>query len=189
MNIRRVISGLVVAAVLLATASDVQAQKAPNRRSSGVASLGEMGCQRIGGMGGYRSINQDIPIGREIFRAVAYLGDGSFFGGTGIDRDNPTKVACRLAPVNAAPQFKTLTLSLGLREDSSDLDGSVIVRLSIYKDGNFYGEQTVSRGDKIRWPIDVRNTRSLALETECVRPRKNSDSCPLIWVVEDILRK
>lgn len=128
MNIRRVISGLVVAAVLLATASDVQAQKAPNRRSSGVASLGEMGCRRIGGMGGYRTINEDIPIGREIFRAVAYLGDGSFLG-TGIDRDNPTKVACRLAPVNAAPQFKTLTLSLGLREDSSDLDGSVIVRL------------------------------------------------------------
>jgi hypothetical protein len=181
MNLRRIISSLVVGAVLISTASDVQAQ---SRRPSGVASLGEMGCQTVASDGGYNNVNEDIPIGREIFRSVAYMGSS-----WGIDRDNPTKVACRLAAVNAAPQFKTLTLSFGLSQNSRYIDGSVIVRLSVYKDGNFYGDQTISKGDKIRWPIDVTNTRSLALETECVRLKQNSTSCPVIWFVEDILRK
>lgn len=181
MNLRRIISSLIVGTVLISTASDVNAQ---SRRPSGVASLGEMGCQTVASYGGYNNENEDIAIGREIFRGVAYL--GTYYG---IKRDNPTKVACRLAPVNAAPQFKTLTLSVGLNENSRYIDGSVIVRLSVYKDGNFYGAQTISRGDKIRWPIDVTNTRSLALETECVRPMQNSRSCPAIWFVEDTLRK
>lgn len=185
MNLPKVISSLVAATLLISTATDAQAQ---NRRSSGVASLGEMGCQRIAGDGGYSTINQDIPIGREIFRAIAYLGYNSF-GTGGISIKNPTKVVCRLAAVNAAPQFKTLTLAFGLRENSDLIDGSVIVRLSLYKDGNFYGEKTISKGDKLRWPIDVTNTRSLALETECVKARQNYNDCPNIWFFEDILRK
>ncbi|MGB5963321.1 MAG: hypothetical protein WBG73_21980 [Coleofasciculaceae cyanobacterium] len=182
MNMRQIISSLIIGTVLISTANHVQAQ---SRRPSGVASLGEMGCQTVASDGEYKNVNEDIPIGREIFRAVAYL--GSSWGG--IDRDNPTKVACRLAAVNAAPQFKTLTLSFGLSENSNHIDGSVIVRLSVYKDGNFYGEQTISRGEKIRWPIDVTNTRSLALETECIRLKQNSVYCPAIWIVEDVLRK
>ncbi|MBD1930698.1 MULTISPECIES: hypothetical protein [Cyanophyceae] len=168
-------------------ASDAQAQ---NRRSSGVASLGEMGCRRIGGMGGYNPVNEDVSIGREIFRAVAYLGNSDFGQNAwGIYKDRPTEVACRLAAVNARPQFKTLTLSFGFSQTSDLLDGSVIVRLSVYKDGNFYGEQTISKGDKIRWPIDVTNTRTLALETQCVRAKQGRNSCPNIWLIEDILRK
>ena len=185
MSIRRIVSGLVAATFLVVPASNVLAQS----RSSGVASLGEMGCQKIGG-GRYKTVNEDIAIGREIFRSVALLGTpGSLFATPGIYRDEPAQVACRLAPVNAAPQFRTLTLSFGLREDSRYLDGSVIVRLSVYKDGNFYGDQTISKGDKIRWPIDIMNTRSLSLEAECVRPGQNYDYCPNIWFVEDILSR
>lgn len=189
MNLRRFISGLVVATFLVSMASDAQAQ---NRRSSGVASLGEMGCQTIGGRGGYNPVNYDIAIGRQIFRTVAYLGYYTEWGNTnwnGISRDQPTEVACRLAAVNAPPQFKTLTLSFGFVQNSRLLDGSVIVRLSVYKDGNFYGEQTISKGDKIRWPIDVTNTRTLALEAQCVRARQGGNYCPNIVFVEDILRK
>lgn len=182
MKLRKIISTLVIGSLVVSAASYAHAQ---SRRPTGVASLGEMGCRSIGGRGKYNTTNQDVAIGREIFRAVAFLGD--YMGG--ISRDNATQVACGLAAVNAPPQFKTLTLTFGFKENSNANDGSVIVRLSVYKDGNFYGQQTISKGDKIRWPIDVTNTRSLALEAQCVRPRQNYNSCPNIWFVEDILRR
>ena len=188
-NKTRFIHFFLATALLISTASDAQAQ---NRKKSGVASLGEMGCITVQGVGGYSSINQDVPVGLEIFRAFAVLGKATsalLDPVVGIPSDKPLQVSCRLAAVNAAPQFKTLNLSFGFSQKSDLLDGSVIVRLAIYKDGNFYGEQTITSGDKLTWPIDIKNTRSLALEAQCVRRKQNADSCPNIWFFEDTLRK
>jgi hypothetical protein len=186
-NRTRFVHFFLAIALLISTASDAQAQ---NRKKSGVASLGEMGCMTVQGAGGYTPINEDIPVELEIFRAFAFLGNRNFRDGSReIDSDKPLQVACRLAAVNAAPQFKTLNLSFGFSQTNERLDGSVIVRLAIYKDGNFYGEKTITSGDKLTWPIDIKNTRSLALEAQCVRHKQNNSSCPSIYFFEDTLRK
>jgi hypothetical protein len=194
MNLRRIIPSLVVGTVLISTASDVQAQ---SRRPSGVASLGEMRCQRTQGSGGYKAINEDIPIGREIFRAIAYIGQRPYFLGTGdygIWTTEASEVVCRLAAPNETPRFRTLTLAFGFAADSSrrdyiEIDGSVNVLVSIYKDNNFYASQNVSRGEKIRFPIDIANTRSLSIEAQCIRPASGSKTCPVLYFFEDTLRK
>jgi hypothetical protein len=156
-------------------------------RSSGFASLGEMGCMRFSGVGSYKAINEDVPIGREIFRSVAAI---NAYGG--IDRDTPVGISCRLAPVNGKGAFKTLTLSFGLSQDGIRgyyLDDSVLLRLSIYRDGNFYKQQTFGKGELARLPIDIKGVRSIALEAECVRGKGRNSPCPGIFFVEDILKK
>jgi hypothetical protein len=182
---------LVTPVILLMASTVSQAQA---QRPVGVASLGEMGCQTTGGIGGYDEgynvVSTDTTIGRQIYRAVAFLGNSNFGQNYfGIYRNRPTQVVCGLAPATASSQFRSLTLSFGLSQTSDLLDGSVLVRLSVYKDGNFYGEQTIGGGEVVRWPIDVQGTRSLALETECVRAKQGEDACPNIWFIEDVLRR
>ncbi len=181
MDLRRAFASFLIVGFMVATPDIAQTQSRP----SGVASLGEMGCKRISGWGSYRVRNQDIPIGREIFRAVASLSAS----GERIDRDEPAGVACRLAPPRGNPQFNTLTLTFGLHQDDYYLDRSVVIRLSVYRDNNFYAQQTISQGDLIRLPVDVRGVRSLALEAECVRAKQNASYCPGVWFVEDTLRR
>jgi len=98
----------------------------------------------------------------------------------------PVELVCQLSTPNQPPRFKSLTLAFGLSDDSYQVD-SVTVRLSVYKDGNFYQSQTVAKGDKIIWPIDVQNTRNLALEAECISSQ-SSRSCPGLYFFEDVLQ-
>jgi hypothetical protein len=173
-KMQRLISGFLTVAVLALATDLVQAQR---RRPPGTASLGEMKCQQIKG-GVYNAINEDIPIGLEIYRAVAYLGNAGWI------YDRPVQVACRLAAPGEKPKFKTLTLAFGLPDNVSK---GALVRLSIYKDGNFVGNKDVTSGEKLLWPINVTNVRSIALEGECKRPSERSSSCPAIYFYQDIL--
>ncbi|WP_172191885.1 hypothetical protein [Microcoleus asticus] len=156
----------------------VQAQ----RRPPGTASLGEMNCKGING-GGYEVINEDIPIGLEIFRAVAYFGNRAHFS---IGKGWLEQVACRLAEPGQKPRFKTLTLGFGFSDKSnkSSYNGA-LVRLTIYKDGNFADYRDVTFGQKLVWPINVTNVRSIALEADCKRSPINN--CPVLYIYQDIL--
>lgn len=181
-NLRRVICGVVAATLLVSTVADVQAQ---NRRPAQprIGSLAEMGCRKVQGNGSYQATNRDVVIGLQIFRAIATMGDGH----TWLHKERPLQVVCRLAAPNQAPRFRTLSLAFGFSDESSLANGAV-ARLSIYKDGNFYESQTVAHGDKLRWPnIDIRNTRTLALEAECIGTRNSSVTCPNLYFFEDIL--
>lgn len=174
---RKSISVVLTVAVLVVATDLVQAQR---RRPPGTASLGEMNCQTIKG-GRYELINQDLSIGLEVFKAVAYLGS---WNGNVIHANNSTQVACRLAAPGEKPKFKTLTLAFGLPDNRSDYRGSLI-RLSIYKDGNFFEYRDVTFGQKMVWPINVTNVRSIALEGEC--KRSSGGKCPAIYFYQDIL--
>ncbi|MEG4806887.1 hypothetical protein QUA82_07470 [Microcoleus sp. F8-D3] len=170
---RKSISVVLAVAVLTLATDLVQAQ----RRRPGTSSLGEMNCQKIKG-GAYEVINRDIPIGLEIFRSVASLGDNSNY------MANTTQVACRLASPGEKPKFRTLTLAFGL-PDNSPYSKGALVRLSIYKDGNFADYKDVTFGQKIFLPINVTNVRSIALEGECKRSLKGN--CPALYFYQDIL--
>ncbi|MFB8791525.1 MAG: hypothetical protein U7123_22465 [Potamolinea sp.] len=199
MNLGRIISGLVVGAALISTASDVQAQ---NRRPSRVASLGEMGCQSLSNIVGYKPVNGDVTIGRQIFRAVAYLDGqawGFLSGRGGISPDHTAGVACRLSAPNQTPRFRTLTLAFGFADNSEKIDyirpnASTELRLSVYKDGNLYGSQSIRPGDMLRWPIDVRNARSISLEANCIKGGNstsyagNPEVCPVLYFFQDTLQ-
>lgn len=163
---------LAVAALTLAT-DLVQAQRS---RPRGAGSLGEMKCQQIK-EGNYSAINEDIPIGFEVFRAVAYLGNGRWMYDS-----RPVQVACRLAEPGQKPRFRTLTLAFGLPDSRSK---GALVRLSIYKDGNFAEYKDVTAGEKLLWPINVTNVRSIALEAEC--KRSSDGACPALYFYQDIL--
>jgi hypothetical protein len=172
---------IVLAVVVLTLATDlVQAQR---RRPPGTASLGEMNCQGING-GRYEVINEDIPIGLEIFRAVAYLqGSGSYSIGS---QGQSVQVACRLAASGEKPKFRTLNFAFGFSDKHKEdtyRKGS-LVRLSIYKDGNFAEYRDVTFGQKLVWPINVANVRSIALEAEC---KRTSQYCPPLYFYQDIL--
>lgn len=199
MNLRRIISSLIVGTVLISTANNVEAQ---SRRPSGVASLGEMGCQSLSDIVGYKPVNGDVTIGRQIFRAVAYLDGqawGFLTGRRGVLPGNTAGVACRLAAPNQTPRFRTLTLAFGFADNSEKIDyirpnASTELRLSVYKDGNLYGSQSVRPGDMLRWPIDVRNARSISLEADCLQGGEHTSStgqegvCPVLYFFQDTLQ-
>jgi hypothetical protein len=183
---RTIIGLLAVTGFAVAASSSSLAAKS---RPSGIASLSEMGCQKTSGNGGYKSAVKDLTVGREIFRTAAFIGEAETGMRPGISSREPTAIVCRLAPVKGSPQFKTLNLTVGFDQGDRRLNGSVVVRLSIYKDGNFYKEETINRGELVRLPVDIDGVRSLALEAECVRANDRYGSCPNLWVLEDILRK
>lgn len=176
--LRKSISFVLAVAVLALAKDLVQAQR---RRPPGTASLGEMNCQTIKG-GRYELINQDLSIGLEIFKAVAYLGH---WNGKFLSPNDSTQVACRLAAPGEKPKFKTLTLAFGL-PDNNDFSRGSLVRLSIYKDGNFFEYRDVTFGQKLVWPINVTNVRSIALEGECKRS-SSSRACAAIYFYQEIL--
>jgi hypothetical protein len=163
------------ASLLIASNHPVDAQK---KRPTGVASLAEMSCQSIKGKN-YEATNQDIPVGLEVFRAVGLL---HWMGLNGV-----TQVACRLAQPKEKPKYKTLTLAFGFHDGDQSIDGST-VRLSLYRDGQAYGYKDISKGEKLLWQVDVMGTRSLAIETECIRGGGSQNFCPTLFFFEDTLK-
>lgn len=151
-----------------------------------VSSLGEMPCYKVH-EDQYRAINRDITIGFEVFRAVGEL---YVYGATGhrfFIKDRPIQTSCRLAENGEIPKYKTLTLALGLDSGNSYVSGST-VRLSVYTDGNLYGYQDISNGDKILWDVDIDNVRSLGLELRCLRAsRRQDDACSGLYFIQDTL--
>lgn len=180
-NLRQCIAGLMTATVLVSSTTPVDAQKS----STGVGSLGEMSCQNMR-YGRYKATNKDFPIGLQIFRGIAIF--SSMTRGDWISKRYTNQVACRLTEAGQRAKYKTVNLAFGIADNSNYANGS-LVRLSIYRDGNFYKYQDVTKGQLLRWPIDVTNVRSIALEAECLRgsvERKNI--CPALIFVEDTLQ-
>jgi hypothetical protein len=177
MKLRKIIAGIVLTSMMLSTSSSAQAQ----RRTSRSSSLAQMSCQGINQFDRYSAKNQDIPIGFEMFRAVASLSSG--FGNL-IYKETPVTVVCRLAAAGQSPKYRTLTLAFGLSDKSYYSSGST-VRLAIYKDGNLFEYKDITAGEKLLWNIDVSGTRSLAMKAGCLRSPHNN--CPEIYFFEDIL--
>jgi hypothetical protein len=178
----------VISAVLLGTwSANAQAY------SENVSSLAQIGCSKVEGIGGFEAIYEDVPIGRSIVTAVARMGGlgptaESPFGNAGrITTDKPLEVVCRLAGNGETPIFRTLTLAFGFRSDGRSSDSSNRVRLSVYRDGNLYDSKTIIRGDRLIWPIDVTNTRSVTLRADCFGARESW--CPNIYFFQDTLER
>jgi hypothetical protein len=178
MKLRPIVSSLIAASLLLASTHPVDAQK---KRPAGVASLTEMPCQSISGALRLEGINEDIPVGLEIFRAVSVLKTSRYIDVGGIPKQ-AVQIACRIAQVKEKPKYKTLTLAFAMNDSQSN--GSQQIRLSLYKDGKSYGYKDISKGEKLLWQIDVTGTRSLALEVECTR----GNGCPVLYFFEDTLK-
>ncbi|MBD2627279.1 hypothetical protein [Trichormus variabilis] len=178
-KLRQLIAGLMTATVLVSSATSVDAKK----KTQGVGSLGEMSCQRIED-GMYEVINQDFPVGLQIFRGIAWFRTNGDF----ISKNRTNQVACRLTEAGQKPKYKTLNIAFGIADNNNKANGS-LVRLSIYRDGKFYKYQDVTKGELIRWPIDVTNVRSIALEGECLRGSvEYKNSCPALIFFEDSLQ-
>jgi len=189
--------------VFLLVLSSLVAKPALTQTSSNNStSLGQMECLTLGDAGNYRPINMNITIRRQVFRAVAYLhGQRPYFmsGRKGVLTGAPAGVACSLATPTERPRFRTLTLAFGFASNGYELDyvearPETALRLSIYKDGDFQGSQIIRDGDAFRLPIDVTNTRSIALEAECLRGGRGLTSygngveeCPVLYFFEDVL--
>jgi hypothetical protein len=80
-----------------------------------------------------------------------------------------------------------LNLKFGIADNGRYADGA-LVRLSIYRDGNFHRYEDITKGKIFILPIDISNVRSIALEAECLRGGvKSKDHCPELIFFEDIL--
>ncbi|QSV62919.1 MAG: hypothetical protein HEQ26_09305 [Dolichospermum sp. DL01] len=181
LKLRQFIAGLMTATVLVSSTTLVDAKNPPK----GVTSLGAMSCQKIGN-GNYVAINEDFPVGLQIFKGIAMFSDGNWR--SGIYKNNVNQVVCRLAEAGQRPRYKTLNLAFGIADNNSLVNGSV-VRLSIYRDGNSYKYQDVMKGQLLRLPIDVTNVRSIALEVECLKGSSRYDNeCPALIFFEDNLQ-
>jgi hypothetical protein len=181
-KLRQLIAGLMTATVLVSSTTPVDAKK----KTQGVGSLGEMSCQRIED-GQYKVINQDFPVGMQIFRGIAQFSTRPN-GGNWIGKEYTNQVACRLTEAGQRAKYKTLTLAFGIADNHRHANGS-LVRLSIYRDGKFYKYQDVTKGEQFRLPIDITGVRSIALEGECLRGSvKNKNACPELIFFEDSLQ-
>lgn len=178
MKLIKIIAGIVLTSMMLSTNSSPKAQ----RPTSQTASLAQMSCQGINRNDNYSAKNQDVPVGLEMFRAVASL--NAYRYGDWITKEEPVKVVCRLAAAGQSPKYRTLTLAFGLSDKARYLSGST-VRLAIYKDGNLFEYKDITAGEKLLWNIDVSGTRSLAMKATCLRSRNGY--CPEIYFFEDIL--
>ena len=54
-------------------------------------------------------------------------------GDWSIYRDEPAEISCRLAADGKSPQYKQLVLGFGLEQGNSMLEGSTVVRFSVYQ--------------------------------------------------------
>lgn len=181
LKLRQLIAGLMTATVLVSSTTLVDAKNPPK----GVSSLGTMSCQGIE-YGNYEVINKDFPVGLQIFKGIAkfYSSNNSDY----IYKTRVNQVVCRLAEAGQRPRYKTLNLAFGIADNNDRVNGSV-VRLSIYRDGNFYKYQDVMKGQLVRLPIDVTNVRSIALEVECLKgSSKSQNTCPALIFFEDTLQ-
>lgn len=180
LKLRQLIAGLMTATVLVSSTTLVDAKNPPK----GVSSLGTMSCQGIE-YGNYEVINEDFPVGLQIFKGIAKFSSNNY---DYIYKTRVNQVVCRLAEAGQRPRYKTLNLAFGIADNNYRVNGSV-VRLSIYRDGNFYKYQDVMKGQLVRLPIDVTNVRSIALEVECLKGSSNSqDTCPALIFFEDTLQ-
>jgi hypothetical protein len=178
-KLRQLIAGLMTATVLVSSTTPVDAQK----RSVGVASLGEMSCQNIE-KGKYEAINRDFPVGLQMFRGIAKV----YTHGDFIDNEYTSQVVCRITEAGQRSKYKTLNLVFGIADNNKRVNGA-LVRLSVYRDGNFYKYEDVTKGQLSTLPIDVTNVRSIALEVECKRGTvKNKNQCPELIFFQDILK-
>lgn len=157
-------------------------------------SLGQLGCQAtrsaLGGFGnfrGYTPLNEDFPMGFEVFRAVGRL--GASVGNGGILRAESAQIACRLAAPGETPRFKTLTLAFGLPEQGGRIiwvrGSTARVRLTVYLDGKSVGSKTLYLDDVEYWPIDISGARSVGMTAECFNQKPYN--CPPIIFFQDTL--
>jgi hypothetical protein len=148
-------------------------------------SLGQMPCQNIEDIR-YQTSNEDVSVGYEVFRTIGLLRGESWQ--EAIRASDTGAFVCRLAASGQRPVYRTLNLAFGINDDNDYVRGSTI-RLSVYLNGDFYQYQDVTPGQKYIWPIDVTDTRSVALEVECIRGRAahRSTYCPALHFFEDSL--
>jgi hypothetical protein len=182
LKLRQLFSGCLLAVFMASSTTSSSAQTSGNN----TASLGQMPCQNVEDVR-YETTNEDVSIGYEVFRSIGTLYTTTYGSHTIFPSDTGAFV-CRLAGAGQRPVYRTLNLAFGLSDDNNRVREST-VRLSVYLDGDFYQYQDVTRGQKYIWPIDVTDTRSVALEIECVRVSRyrGTDACASLVFLEDSL--
>lgn len=179
-----------VTSLLLFSPISLEAQSRSGRRQPRQVSLVDMKCQKYSGAYNYQPANIDVPIGRQVLRAVGWIGEMSWgkpLLNTNSQEAGTSGISCRLAKPNESPRFRTLTLTFGFSDNRPNGTDGRKAEFRIYKDGKPYTSEIIESGDPIRLPIDITNTRSLAFESECERRPGHVLYCPAIFFFEDIL--
>lgn len=166
----------------------------PTAVEARVMSLAQLGCIAAQpsnswsvGFRGYAAINEDVTIGREIFRAVGRLGRSA--GNYGLVQGEGPEITCRLVSSGERPRWRTLTLAFGLpdqRDEFTPIESETArVAVTVYLDGNYVGSRDLYLNDRYVWPIDISGARSLSITAECFnRARSN---CPPVIFFQDTL--
>ncbi|WP_449418358.1 hypothetical protein [Phormidium nigroviride] len=171
---------LLLATSITTTGANALAQtRRPSARA--VQLLDFKGCMRSQGRGYWQRTPKEIPMSRQLYRAV-----GSF------NVPNPghkTEFICRLAEdIEPSSRFKRLSVSFGL-SDETYWRGEYSIRL--FSNGNSLDAINISSGISEPMPLVINipsNTRFLAMEIECVRSTNGPHSpCDSLYVFDDTL--
>jgi eukaryotic-like serine/threonine-protein kinase len=123
--------------------------------------------------------SEDVTIGQEVVTAVAVLSDRSNY----IRKDSAAGAACLIASPNSNTRFRKLKLTFGISNTnnySGTANDSAVVSLTIYLDRQKIGSKEVKRGEKQFWEINVTNTQNVAVEAECLKPKRYGSVCPSV---------
>ncbi|PSB28902.1 protein kinase domain-containing protein [Chlorogloea sp. CCALA 695] len=123
--------------------------------------------------------SEDITIGQEVVTAVAILGGQSNY----IPKDSAAGVACLIVSPDSNVQFRKLKLTFGINNTnrySGTTNDSAVVGLTVYLDRRKIGSKEVKRGEKQFWEVNVANASNVALEAECLKPKRYGSVCPSI---------
>lgn len=121
---------------------------------------------------------EDVTIGQEVVTAVDFLRGLSNY----ILNDTPAGIACLLASPDSS-QFRKLMLAFGLNNTNpytGTTDNGATVGLTVYLDKKKLGSKEITRGEPQSWEIDVTNVQNIALEAECIKPKKYDRLCPSV---------
>lgn len=122
---------------------------------------------------------EDVTIGQEVVTAVAVLRGQSNY----ILKNSAAGVACLIASANSNVQFRKLKLTFGINNTSfysGTNNDSAVVGLTVYLDRVKIGSKEVKRGEKQFWEVNVAKAQNVALEAECLKPKRYGSVCPPI---------
>lgn len=129
---------------------------------------------------------EDVTIGQEVVTAIAFLRGQSNY----VSEDSAAGVACLIASADSNAQFRKLRLTFGIsntNDHTGTINDSAVLGLTVYLDRRKIGTKEVKRGEKQFWEINVANAQNVALEAECVKPKRYSSYCPsLVFTQADL---
>lgn len=163
---------------------------AQSRRPSGVGSLLEMKCYGKGdGNGVYVRNYDDLIVNRRTYSVVGgFASDFAWDKLQGVKKGQTVEVTCDLAGRNRVPNYKNLTMTVAMHDNSISWKGryAARVRLTSYLDGQYAGSEEIGFSELKRFSLDISGVRNVAFSVECFNPSEDN-TCPNLWILEDKL--